>query len=340
MKISMPVLPFTQILLHCAQAIATQAEPSVPRAAIRLPSGEPPRAAMGSERSRTHSAGRSGAFITDQRQWRQSIHSGQAAPEPRVQRLAVQVASDKDQLTLALQFILPGAIGLALEEHVNTLEHKAIGLSLDIEDALHAEDVLTLGLEQLAEPGIEFFGIQFTALFDAHAGDGLVVGVSVTMAAVLVNMSRLNSLTLPLHAPFELLQPMLSKEGVIAVGRNAQRRRNTVLTQDQFIERLTRLNHSTHANRRSDATKDSFGNFFSMMQRIVQPTPALLAVTVIVTVIMTVVVLRVIVAVVILRMTASISMAFASMVLRSGPKSLMEFSPYIYHHRTTRLIYW
>src|SRR5688572_24230428 len=56
----------------------------------------------------------------------------EAGPE----RLIVEVAADEDQARVALVRRLPGALEVALEDHVHGLEHQAALLALDVEDAL------------------------------------------------------------------------------------------------------------------------------------------------------------------------------------------------------------
>jgi len=192
---------------------------------------------------------------------------------------------------------------------VNSLEHEAVGLSLDVEDALHAEDVLTLGLKQFAQPRVELLGVQFPTLFDTHTGDGLVVGVVVTMAAMLMNMSGLDRLAVAFDASLELVQPMLGEEGVVTVGGNAQSGGDAVLAENEFVERLAGLDHSAHADGRSNAIEDSFGDFLGMVQCVVQPTPALLNVAVAVPVIMVMVmVMAVVMAVAVIVMSVVVTM--------------------------------
>jgi len=135
------------------------------------------------------------------------------------------------------------------------------------------------------------------------------------MAAVLVDMGGLDGLAVALDASLELVQPMLGEEGVIAVGGNAQGGGDAVFAEDQFVEGLAGLDDSTHANGRSDAIEDSFGDFFGMVQCVVQPTPALLAV--IVTVIMAVLVMSVFVAMFVAVLVTVLGVAVAVIVTMS-----------------------
>ena len=48
-----------------------------------------------------------------------------------------------------------GRSGLRVEHHVHAVEHLATVLALDVQHALHAEDVLAARLEQIVEPLVE-----------------------------------------------------------------------------------------------------------------------------------------------------------------------------------------
>src|SRR5262249_38581241 len=75
--------------------------------------------------------------------------------EALLQRLAIEIAADEDQLAAALVAVLPGIAPVGIHQHVHALEHVATRRALDIEDALGAEDVRSLALQQLAHPTLE-----------------------------------------------------------------------------------------------------------------------------------------------------------------------------------------
>jgi hypothetical protein len=92
------------------------------------------------------------------------------------------------------------------------LEDIAIGAVPEVEDPLHAEDVLPLGLEEFAEPGVELLGVQFPVLLETDAGHGRVMGV--VMPMMFMDVTRLHAMPLGLEAAVELIQPMLGEERI------------------------------------------------------------------------------------------------------------------------------
>ena len=89
------------------------------------------------------------------------MRSGEATAESGLQRVPVQIASNEDDLTLSLGGVLPGAVGFAFKQHVDALEDESVGRIPKVQNALHAEDVLAFGLQEVAQPGIQLFGIEF-----------------------------------------------------------------------------------------------------------------------------------------------------------------------------------
>jgi hypothetical protein len=58
---------------------------------------------------------------------------------------------------------------------VHAVEHLAAIITLDVEDALHAEDVLAARLQQVVEPLVELRGIERARIADADRGDVVLV---------------------------------------------------------------------------------------------------------------------------------------------------------------------
>src|SRR5882757_4462748 len=70
------------------------------------------------------------------------------------------LAADEDGAARALFAILPGTLMVAVEDHVDTLEHEALGIVLERQDALAAQDFLALLGDQVLDPGKELVGIE------------------------------------------------------------------------------------------------------------------------------------------------------------------------------------
>ena len=147
------------------------------------------------------------------------MRSGEATAESGLQRFPVQIASNEDDLTLSLGGILPGAVGFAFEQHVDALEDESVGRIPKVQNALHAEDVLAFGLQEVAQPGIQLFGIEFPRFLKADTGHGFIV--SVVMATVLVDMLRFDPLTRPFQPSREFIESVLSEQGEGAGFQNA-----------------------------------------------------------------------------------------------------------------------
>src|SRR3954463_13220034 len=71
-----------------------------------------------------------------------------------------QLAADEHELAVALLAVLPGALMVAVQDHVHTLEHEAVGIVLEIEDALAAQDGRTVLGDELLYPGEELVGAE------------------------------------------------------------------------------------------------------------------------------------------------------------------------------------
>ena len=87
------------------------------------------------------------------------------------------MAPDEDEAVFA-RSVSPWPAIRSIDEHVNALENNAVGLVFNGKDALHAKNVRTLLLNELAQPIVELLAITVTRRLDTHAGD---VGVVVMM---------------------------------------------------------------------------------------------------------------------------------------------------------------
>src|SRR3984893_6383870 len=69
-------------------------------------------------------------------------------------------AADENGAARALFAVLPGTLMVAVEDHVDALEHEALGIVLERQDALAAQDLLALLGDQVLDPGEELVGIE------------------------------------------------------------------------------------------------------------------------------------------------------------------------------------
>ena len=71
--------------------------------------------------------------------------------------------------------VLPGALMVAVEDHVHALEHEALGIVLEIEDALAAQDGRAVLGDELLDPGEELVGTERLVGLDRERLHVLVV---------------------------------------------------------------------------------------------------------------------------------------------------------------------
>src|ERR1700688_690333 len=86
--------------------------------------------------------------------------SSQAALEAGPDARLGQFPADEHDAALALLVVLPRALMVAVENHVHALEHEALGISFEGEDALAAQDVLAFLLHQGLHPGEELVRVE------------------------------------------------------------------------------------------------------------------------------------------------------------------------------------
>src|ERR1700720_3093405 len=75
-------------------------------------------------------------------------------------RLFRHLAADEDGAARALFAVLPGTLVVAVEDHVDALEHETLGIVLERQNALAAQDFLALLGDQVLNPGEELVGIE------------------------------------------------------------------------------------------------------------------------------------------------------------------------------------
>src|SRR5471030_106108 len=83
----------------------------------------------------------------------------EAVFEAALQVIAVEIAADEDELARALLARLPRRAPARVHHHVHALVDVALGRAVDRQDALAAEDVRPLDLQERAHPLLELVGI-------------------------------------------------------------------------------------------------------------------------------------------------------------------------------------
>src|SRR5262249_52073926 len=118
-------------------------------------------AATGRGRSTTEA---SGLRVSDMRDLLAAeprrLVSGDAALEAGPDLLFRQLLADEHDAALALLAVLPGALVIAVEDHVHALEHEALGIVLEREDALGTQDRRPVFGDELLDPGEEPVGVE------------------------------------------------------------------------------------------------------------------------------------------------------------------------------------
>lgn len=121
---------------------------------------------------------------------------------------------------------------------MDPLKDKALGRPLEVQDPFHPENVLPFGLKEVAQPGVEPFGVQLTCFLDTDAGDGFVVLMIVDMAPVFVDVLGLNHHPRFFPFPGELIESVLGKQRVPTMGSNLDPESRSVLAQHQLVDML------------------------------------------------------------------------------------------------------
>src|SRR5690348_6027472 len=88
------------------------------------------------------------------------IRSGHALGETLADHLLRHVAADEHGTAEAGLAVLPRPLMIAVEDHVHALEDETIGVALERQDALAAQNLLALLRHQVLDPGKELVGIE------------------------------------------------------------------------------------------------------------------------------------------------------------------------------------
>src|SRR6185312_14946565 len=110
----------------------------------------------------------------------------QAALKPLADFVFRQIAADEDDAADALLAPLPGTLMVAIQDHVHALKHKTLGIVLERQDALRAQDVQTFGGDQVLHPREELVGVERLLAFQRKRLHLLVVIVLEAIAMMVV----------------------------------------------------------------------------------------------------------------------------------------------------------
>src|SRR4029078_8651667 len=88
------------------------------------------------------------------------MRSRQAILEPLPDLVLRQLAADEDEAALAVLAGLPPPLVIAVEDHVHALEHEALVVVLEGEDALAAQNARPLLLHEVLHPGEELVRVE------------------------------------------------------------------------------------------------------------------------------------------------------------------------------------
>src|SRR5882757_5127899 len=116
-----------------------------------------PPTATGRMRSATEAISLVLSLMRDQR-----TSSRDAAFKACSNQLFGQFAPDEDRTAQAFLAVLPLPLVVAIKDHVYALEHKPLGVILEREDALAAQDARTFVLDQPLHPGKKLLGVERT----------------------------------------------------------------------------------------------------------------------------------------------------------------------------------
>src|SRR5271166_1554476 len=83
-----------------------------------------------------------------------------AVGEALADRLLRQFAANENDAAFAALVLAPGPLMIAVENHVDALEHEPVGIVLEREDPFGAKNLRPVLSDQSLYPGEETFGIE------------------------------------------------------------------------------------------------------------------------------------------------------------------------------------
>src|SRR5262249_30025623 len=97
-----------------------------------------------------------------------------------------QVTADENNPAVTVLVGTPRTLVIAVENHMDTLEHKPFGVVLERQDSLAAQNIGPFSRHQILDPGKELVGIQRRLTPERHALHVFVVIVLETVAMMMV----------------------------------------------------------------------------------------------------------------------------------------------------------
>src|SRR4051812_2601824 len=157
---------------------------------------------------------------------RTQVPSRQAGLEPLADLVLRQLAADEDEAALALLARLPRPLVIAVENHVHALEHEALVVILEGEDALAAQNARPLLLHEVLHPGEELVRVERLVGPDRDRLHLFVVIVFqaatiVVMMIVVVIMVMIMMVVVRVSVPVALQEFRLDLQNAVEVERVA-----------------------------------------------------------------------------------------------------------------------
>ncbi len=197
---------------------------------------------------------------------------GETTPKARIEGFAIQISTNEDQLASTELACFPGAVCLSFKHHVDSLENESLGRALEIQDAFHPEDILSLGLQEIAQPGVEPLGIKFPGFLNTDAGHGFVVLMVVGMPPVFVNVLGLNHHPRFFPLPGEFIESVLGEQRVAPMSGDLNPEGRCVLAQHELVNMLARHQKPARAGGHRNLLKKMGGLVFGLQQGIMNRT--------------------------------------------------------------------
>src|SRR6185436_6718947 len=151
----------------------------------------------------------------------------QAGLEPLPDLVFRQLAADEDEAALALLAGLPRPLVIAVENHVHALEHEALVVILEGEDALAAQNARPLLLHEVLHPGEELVRVErlvgadrdrlhllVVIMLEAAA---VVVMIVIVLMTIMVVMVMIMVVIVPVVVPVALQEFRLDLENAVEI---------------------------------------------------------------------------------------------------------------------------
>src|SRR5690606_3243041 len=145
-----------------------------------------------------------------------------AGEEALLDLFDIEVAADEDEAGFALLAVLPRALVVALDDHVDALHDIALGIALEGDNALQAQDVRAVDVGHRLDPGEEAVRVHLAAAqrnrLHRHVMDsrGSMMVVVVMIMIVIVVMMVMTMVVMPvvviaIGTADMILMPVLQK---------------------------------------------------------------------------------------------------------------------------------